>query len=150
MRKLNMNGFTLIEMIVVTIIIGILATIGVISYSNNMEQTKAQQAENNLLAIAAAEQKYYEDWSTYCTNAEGGGAYSVAPYCDDNPTDLNSRLKLYMSTNDPFFANYLCTAPVAPSTLYTCTTNDGLDALTLNVTAAGATVGCAATGNTCP
>lgn len=43
------KGFSLIELIVVVVIIGIIATIGVPSYQNMMERGRITSASNNLL-----------------------------------------------------------------------------------------------------
>jgi type IV fimbrial biogenesis protein FimT len=43
------KGFSLIELIVVVVIIGIIATIGVPSYENMMERGRITSASNNLL-----------------------------------------------------------------------------------------------------
>jgi len=114
------KGFSMIEIITVLIIVGILAAFTIPVFVSTVEQTKAQTAKNNLMAIAAAQQKYYEDQNpnAYCTAA-----------CTTTAT-INSNLKLGIS--DP--VNYACAAAGAN---YTCTWNDGTDALTLAVNAAG-------------
>ncbi len=114
------KGFSMIEIVVVLIIVGILAAFTIPVFVSTIEQTKAQAAKNNLLAIAAAQQKYFEDQTpnAFCTAS-----------CTTTAT-INSNLKL--GIQDP--VNYSCSTAGA---YYTCTWNDGTDTLTLAVNAAG-------------
>lgn len=118
----NKKGFTILEIMIVVIIVGILAAIAIPNIMIYIEQTKAQTAQNNLLTIAAAESKYYEDNnSTYCTGTCG------------NSSNLYASLSLSMTPNDNF--TYSCTDLVLPSgTLsYQCTASDTMGTtLTLN------------------
>jgi prepilin-type N-terminal cleavage/methylation domain-containing protein len=121
------KGFTLLEIIVVMIIIGILAAIALFNFRTSIEQTRAQTAQNNLMAIAAGQEKYYEDHGYYSNLSRA---------------DLFAALNLSPSSNDPFFNNYTCTVVAAcnpasipysctVATPYNCTTNDGTDYLKL-------------------
>lgn len=65
------KGFTLIEIVVVLIIIGILAVIAVPNYTTMLEQGMAQSAANNLMIIANAEKVYYFANGTYCSSLNG-------------------------------------------------------------------------------
>jgi prepilin-type N-terminal cleavage/methylation domain-containing protein len=130
------KGFTLIEIIVVLVIVGVLAAIALPSFNNSIEKTKAQTAENNLLAITAAQAKYYEDYGSYCTATTGQVAN-----CGDTTVHLNLNLNIFMQTDA---ANYSCASGGATS--YTCTWNDG----TVSLTTSGAGVTCLAGGSACP
>ena len=112
------KGFSMIEIVVVLIIVGILAAFTIPVFVNVIEQTKAQSAKSNLLAIAAAQQKYFEDNNAYCTAS-----------CTTTAT-INNNLHLGISDT----VNYSCAAAGAN---YTCSWNDGTDTLTLAVNAAG-------------
>lgn len=61
MRK----GFTLIELIVVVIVIGILATIAVPQYLNATERAKSAKARHAIGLISQAEKLYRADKDTY-------------------------------------------------------------------------------------
>jgi len=50
------KGFTIIEIIMVIMILGVLAAIALPIFSSSVEQTKAQAARNNLMAIAQPSQ----------------------------------------------------------------------------------------------
>jgi len=136
------QGFTMLELLVVLSIIGLLATIGIPSYLSSAEKTKAQMAKNNLMAIAAAQQKYSEDYNgAYCINS------GASPTCGDNLVDLSSNLHLGMSTNDQF--SYSCFTPGAAEVInYNCTASDGGVTLTLDPNTGS--VSCAGPANNCP
>jgi prepilin-type N-terminal cleavage/methylation domain-containing protein len=58
-------GFTLIEMLMVVIIVGILASIGVGSYTKTVEMSRARLAINNLRMIYQAERIHHAEEGQY-------------------------------------------------------------------------------------
>ena len=129
----NKNGFTVIELIVVVIIVGLISAYALVQFAQSMEQSKAQAAKNNLLGIAAAQQKYFEDTGAYCT----GSCTTTAA--------INTNLLLSITDT----VNYAC---AALGSNYSCTWNDGTDTLTLSVNGAGTgyNVACVSASNNCP
>lgn len=90
--KLNRNGFTLVELIVVIAIIGILVTIVIVAIDPAKQIKNAQDARirSDLQAMKTAWQLYYNDNKSYPIGASGvpsisyytaGGCWSSAASC---------------------------------------------------------------------
>src|ERR1035437_6581695 len=92
------KGFTLIEIIVVIVIIGILACIAIPNYCNFMEQGRAQAACNNMLTMYAAQRNYY--FKTGCYYAGYSSTNNPCFPSNDVPDDINS-LNIALSLNIP-------------------------------------------------
>jgi len=64
------KGFTLAEIIVVMIIIGILADLAIVNYFTVLQQQSAKAAQTNLITIYSAEKNYFfSHGGAYCTTA---------------------------------------------------------------------------------
>jgi len=64
--KLN-KAFTLLELIIVIIIVGILAVLGLTQYTNQLESMRAGEAKNNLGAMRKLAYEYYLKNGTLAT-----------------------------------------------------------------------------------
>jgi prepilin-type N-terminal cleavage/methylation domain-containing protein len=62
------RAFTLIELMIVVVVIGILAAIAIPKFTNVQDQAKRVGCRQNLKTIATAEAVYYAVYDTYTTN----------------------------------------------------------------------------------
>ena len=66
--KKKLEGFTLLEIIIVVIVIGILATLGFIQYSKLIEKSRSAEAKRALGEISRAQVAYSEEYGVYATD----------------------------------------------------------------------------------
>lgn len=71
MKRMNYHGFTLIELMIVVVIIGILTAIAYPSYTKYTTQTRRTDAQIALTRIAAAQEKYFSDFGYYAATLAG-------------------------------------------------------------------------------
>jgi len=64
-RMTRDRGFTLIEMMIVVIIIGVISAIAYPAYKNYMKQSRRSDAQITLTQAAAAQEKFFSDCRTY-------------------------------------------------------------------------------------
>jgi len=63
--NMNRKGFTLVEVLIVVIIIGILAAIGIPQFADSIEKAKGGEARAGLGHIQTAEKIYYAENESY-------------------------------------------------------------------------------------
>ncbi len=68
MDKRNPRGFTLVELLIVIVIIGILATIAIPKFSTSKEQAYLAAMKSDLRNLATMQESYMYDYSTYTNN----------------------------------------------------------------------------------
>jgi len=112
----NKKGFTLMEIIVALVILGILSAISVPFYTTMIMQGSAKAAQNNLITIYNGQKNYYYDHDAHCIAT----CNSLA--------NINTNLSLNITDNN---FNYACAANASG---FACTaTNKTLNTFTLTV-----------------
>ena len=76
--KFNYRGFTLIELLVVIAILGILSTVGIVSYNGYTWSAKLQQAELSLNSLLLAQEEYRSNDGSYLYKPSSCSANSGA------------------------------------------------------------------------
>ena len=110
------KGFTLTEIIIVILIIGVLVTLAVTQYASYKETTLDKEAKANLKLIIAAEKIYKMETSLY---------YASGTTQPDAITNINTNLRLLLSTADNRNWDYLTTATAGTSCCAQSTRNGG-------------------------
>ena len=81
MKKYSANGFTLMEVMITVVIIGILASIAYPSYTNYVTAARRSDATINLTRIAAQQEKFFTECGTYTSVFNGVISSPVPPRC---------------------------------------------------------------------
>jgi len=66
--KRGQKGFTLVELAIVIVIIGVLASFGVPRFRDAVERSKAGESLNYLSAVRAAQERYHAREGTYASD----------------------------------------------------------------------------------
>ena len=67
-RSKTRKGFTLVELAVVIVIIGVLAAFGVPKFLNSVEKSKASEAFNYLSTVQSAQERYLAQNGVYAND----------------------------------------------------------------------------------
>ena len=69
-KKKNLSGFTLTELLVVVAILGIISAVGITSYNGYTASAERKSAENLMQQISLAQSEFLSDNGTYYSVAE--------------------------------------------------------------------------------
>ncbi len=72
------KGFTLIELMIVVVLVGLLARVAISSYSSYTKKSRRADAVNTLVAISMAEERYRANNATYGTLAQVWNSVSTS------------------------------------------------------------------------
>lgn len=78
------QGFTLIELMIVMVIMGVLATIGVGSFISSQKKSRDAKRKSELRQVAQALEAYYNDNSAYPTGNTTDGRIKVCDATGEN------------------------------------------------------------------
>ena len=108
MSRRAQRAFTLIELMIVVLVIGILAAIAIPAYQQYVPRAARTKATRALLDLAGREERYFYQSNTYTATLASVGLPS--PYYVDSNTDARY---------------YTVTIPAASATSYTLTATPG-------------------------
>lgn len=132
MFRRNEKGFTLVELMIVVVIIGILAAIAIPKFSNMIGKTKTAEAKTILGNIISLENTYWNTNSAYVDFADGDNCPEIG---FTKPEGANVRFSYS-------FADSLATATEAVDTNGDGAADDSLIlSVTQNKTAGAGTAG---------
>lgn len=124
----NKHGFTIMELIIILIIIGVAVAFCLPNFTGPTEQARALTAQNNLLAIYSAEQNYNNNKAgnnNYCINT------SIPTPCDNSISDINTALSLNIQDDGSY--TYICSIPAAGVFMCSATRTNPNQAIILKV-----------------
>src|SRR5271166_2880356 len=102
-RRYNQDGFTLIEIMVVILILGLLATIVVQSLRGATDKAKRVKAQADIAEIKTGLDRYYLDAGSYPTSDQGLNSLVSAPASGNNvPANYESGGYLQSIPKDPW------------------------------------------------
>lgn len=105
------QGFTLIEIIVVVVIIGILATFVAPKFLGRTDDARITKAKNDIQALESALELYKLDNFTYPTTDQGLESLITQPSSDPVPANWKQGGYIKKLQKDPWQRDYLYLSP---------------------------------------
>lgn len=89
----NCRGFTLIELVVVSVIVAILAAAVFTILPGNVREARRAEGEAGIMSLTAAMQRYYLDYNTYNHTGKSttGAVGDTHPLVNDYHADINTK-----------------------------------------------------------
>ncbi|MBI3566382.1 MAG: prepilin-type N-terminal cleavage/methylation domain-containing protein [Elusimicrobia bacterium] len=130
------SGFTLLELIVVVLVIGILAATAVPQYARVVEKSRAAEAIAALNAIKGSQDRYLNKYGGYCLGAVATCGLDIAPpplkyftaWANMTAGAAAPSWKLIVTRNatTAYYGAYALTLDVEPTTKPALTCNNAL------------------------
>ena len=111
MSTQRQRGFTLLEIMVVIVILGILASLVVPNLLGNKEQADRQKAVSDIVALENALDMYKLDNSRYPTTEQGLEALVTKPQGEPEPRNYKSDGYIKRLPQDPWGGAYQLMSP---------------------------------------
>ncbi len=120
------SGFTLIELLVVVAIIGILSSIGVVSYQGYVSGTRQKSTENAMQQISLAQTEEYSNT----------GEYHISTTCDNPNEDTSKAIEVALFGSGDIITEEsgyeICIAETADGSSYIIRASNGKKTITLS------------------
>ena len=110
-NKIQQQGFTLVEIMVVVVILGILAGIVIPKVINRPDEARATRIAADIASISQAVELYRVDNSRYPTTDQGLEALITKPNIAPEPKNWNNDGYLSKLPEDPWGETYLYLSP---------------------------------------
>ncbi len=110
-RKHRQSGFTLLEIMVVIVILGVLATMVVPNILGNKEKADHQKAISDIVALEGAMDMYKLDNNVYPSTQQGLEALVKKPSGSPEPRAYRANGYIRRLPKDPWGNNYILLSP---------------------------------------
>ncbi|ALX95864.1 type II secretion system protein GspG [Serratia fonticola] len=111
MRQQRQRGFTLLEIMVVIVILGILASLVVPNLMGNKEKADHQKVVSDIVALESALDMYKLDNGRYPTTEQGLQALVTKPSAQPEPRNYPQGGYIRRLPQDPWGADYQLLSP---------------------------------------
>ena len=95
------SGFSLVELLVVVAILGILSSVGILTYTGYVKGTKIRAAKAMMQQISLAQTEEYSNTGNYYSNEDAGGCSQSAAITRDIEINLLGRLTYELDPVSP-------------------------------------------------
>ncbi|AUX73661.1 type II secretion system major pseudopilin GspG [Erwinia pyrifoliae] len=110
-RRRQQSGFTLLEIMVVIVILGILASLVIPSLMGNKDRADRQKAVSDIITLENSLDMYRLDNSRYPTTAQGLKALVTKPTAEPVPRNYRSDGYVRRLPQDPWGNDYQLVSP---------------------------------------
>ena len=113
MKFYRVNGFTLIELMIVTVVVAILATIAVPSYSSYVVRSSRVAAQTELLEMTGLQEKIYLNSNAYSSSITGAYTGAAAGGLGKTSQTRDGKYDFTVSVSAPSQTYTLTAIPVS-------------------------------------